>query len=120
MPFRLFFIGFLLLSITSFAQKKKRASKNESQATSVGPYYPEENKYAPKAKKVKRKNRGISRNAQENALTQRKSVAKQKRKAEKILEGPDYSNPTYFGHKRLPKKHKAGETKFCKVCGIRH
>jgi len=118
MLFRLFLIGFLLLTTACFAQKKNKTSKNESQATSVGPYYPEANKYIPKKK---RRKGGLTYNeAQNDFYDQRQLVAKQKRKAEKILEGPDYSNPTYFGHKRPPKKRSADKMKFCKVCGIRH
>lgn len=119
MLFRLFFLSLLLLTTVSYAQKKKKSSRNESQVTSVGPYYPEANKYAPKAKKKKTKG-GISREAQNNFYAQREVVAKQKRKAEKTLAGANYGDPTHFGHRRPPKKHKPEQMKFCKVCGIRH
>lgn len=121
MQFRTLIILFLLLSSLAYGQKKKKKSaRDESQATSVGPYYPEENKYVPKSKKGKRRGNGVSREAINNYYDQRELVAKQKRKAEKTLEGPNYSDPTYFGHKRPPKKRKPADMKFCKVCGIRH
>ncbi|HYG04608.1 MAG TPA: hypothetical protein VD927_19305 [Chryseosolibacter sp.] len=47
-------------------------------------------------------------------------TVKQIRKREKGMKKPQYSDPMYFGHKRPPKKHKAGHLKFCKECGIRH
>jgi hypothetical protein len=47
-------------------------------------------------------------------------VAKQKRKAEKEMMKPQYSDPTYFGHKRKPKKRHYKKMKYCKECGIRH
>lgn len=49
-----------------------------------------------------------------------KAVVKDHRKAEKEMLKPQYSDPTYFGHKRKPKKHKPGKMKFCKECEIRH
>ena len=42
------------------------------------------------------------------------------RKREREMKKPQYSDPMYFGHKRPPKKHKAGQLKYCKECGIRH
>lgn len=47
-------------------------------------------------------------------------VYKQKAKVEKQLEKPRYSDPSYFGHKRPPKKRPVGKQKFCKVCKIKH
>jgi hypothetical protein len=48
------------------------------------------------------------------------ATVKEKRKAEKIMEKPQYSNPMYFGHKRPPKKRAPNKMKYCKECGIRH
>lgn len=119
MLFRLLLLSLCLLTTASYAQRKRKSSKNESQVTSVGPYYPDANKYLPTAKKKKAKG-GVSREAQNNFYAQREAVNKQKRKAEKTLLGPNYGDPTYFGHKRPPKKHKPEDMKLCKVCGIRH
>lgn len=41
-------------------------------------------------------------------------------KMQKGMQKPQYSDPTYFGHKRPPKKRKKGKRKFCKECGIIH
>ena len=38
----------------------------------------------------------------------------------KEMEKPQYSDPTYFGHKKPPKKRPVGKKKFCKICGIVH
>jgi len=46
--------------------------------------------------------------------------AKKRKKMEKEMEKPQYSDPTYFGHKKPPKKRKPGKKKFCKECGMRH
>lgn len=119
MLFRFLLLSLILLTTAAYSQKKKKSSRSESQVTSVGPYYPDANKYAPKAKKKKTKG-GVSRESLNNFYAQREVVAKQKRKAEKTLAGTNYGDPNHFGHKRPPKKHKPEQMKFCKVCGIRH
>jgi hypothetical protein len=46
--------------------------------------------------------------------------AKKYEKMAKVMEKPQYSDPSYFGHKNPPKKRKPGKKKFCKECRIRH
>ena len=41
-------------------------------------------------------------------------------KMSKEMEKPQYSYPSYFGHKNPPKKRKPGKKKFCKECRLRH
>ena len=36
------------------------------------------------------------------------------------MEKPQYSDPSYFGHKRKPKKRPVGKRKYCKECEIVH
>ncbi len=45
---------------------------------------------------------------------------KRNRKRAKQMEKPQYSDPSYFGHKKKPKKRPPGKQKFCKECGIKH
>lgn len=47
-------------------------------------------------------------------------VYKQRAKEEYKMDKPRYKDPTYFGHKKPPKKRKVGKQKFCKVCKIKH
>ncbi|MEQ9405878.1 MAG: hypothetical protein RIM99_19960 [Cyclobacteriaceae bacterium] len=47
-------------------------------------------------------------------------VYKKKAKEEKKADKPQYSDSSYFGHKRPPKKRPVGKQKFCKVCKIKH
>lgn len=49
-----------------------------------------------------------------------KANAKAHKKAAKEMEKPQYSDQSYFGHKRPPKKRPLGKRKFCKECGIVH
>ncbi len=46
--------------------------------------------------------------------------AKNQKKIAKEMEKPQYSDPTYFGHKKIPKKRPPGKKKFCKECGMYH
>ncbi|WP_197901699.1 hypothetical protein [Rhodocytophaga rosea] len=46
--------------------------------------------------------------------------AKKYEKMAKDMEKPQYSDPSYFGHKHKPKKNPVGKKKFCKECRIRH
>lgn len=48
------------------------------------------------------------------------AVYKQKAKEEKKADKPQFKDPSYFGHKRPPKKRPPGKQKFCKVCRIKH
>ena len=36
------------------------------------------------------------------------------------MKKPQYSDPSYFGHKRKPKKRPVGKRKYCKECEIVH
>jgi len=45
---------------------------------------------------------------------------KKYKKMEKEMKKPQYSDPSYFGHKRKPKKRPPGKRKFCKECEIVH
>ncbi|MCP4460210.1 MAG: hypothetical protein GY816_19630 [Cytophagales bacterium] len=49
-----------------------------------------------------------------------KAVAKEKSKEARIASKPQYSNKSYFGHKREPKKRAVGKKKYCKICEFAH
>jgi hypothetical protein len=109
-------------SLAGTSKKKKKANVEEvqDQPSSLQPYYPTRN-YEPKEKKGAKKSAGkITYDARERFYERMEQVAKAHRKAEKELEKPQNSDPTYFGHKRPPKKRPPEKMKFCKVCGIRH
>ena len=49
-----------------------------------------------------------------------KQAAKDIKKSIRLLKKPQYSDKSYFGHKRPPKKRPLSRRKLCKVCGIVH
>jgi|ERR1044071_224157 hypothetical protein len=47
-------------------------------------------------------------------------AAKEKQRILRKLAKPQYSDPRYFGHKRIPKRRPANKMRYCGECGIRH
>lgn len=116
---------FLLACLLTYGQsgKKKKRNKGKNTTEAAGPTSVDPNysimDYAPKGDKSI-KSKGITYDAERRFYERKEMIEKARRKAEKELMKPQYTDPMYFGHKRPPKKHKPGKMKFCKVCGIRH
>ena len=49
-----------------------------------------------------------------------KKVKRDRKRMARVMKKPQYSDPSYFGHKRKPKKRPVGKMKLCEDCGIRH
>ncbi|MEO8470997.1 MAG: hypothetical protein ABI477_02350 [Chryseolinea sp.] len=117
------------ITLTSFAQEltrkeKKAARRGESisEPTSLDPGNSgDESTFSPKTspRKVKKSN-GPTHNAEKEFQGRMDAKAKTNRYNEKMLMKPQYSDPSYFGHKHKPRRHSAKNMKFCKECGIRH
>ena len=84
---------------------------------------PTQRSYNLPAKKEKKKTSflKVKKKTETEAFRERlQKVYKQRAKEEKLFQKPQYSDPTYLGHKRPPKKRPVGKKKLCKECGIRH
>src|ERR1044071_2823261 len=46
-------------------------------------------------------------------------AAKEKKRIMRKLAKPQFSDPRYFGHKRIPKRRPPSKMRYCDVCGIR-
>lgn len=80
-----------------------------------------ENKKDYKKKKRLRKSKKLTYGKAVNDYRLRmQAVAKRNARQEKLARKPRYSDPTYFGHKRPPKKRPVGKRKLCKECMIVH
>jgi hypothetical protein len=112
----------ILLTASAYGQsnkkrrKKERQSSETTQPTSLDPSMPQQD-YAPKRKKVAK---GPTYESEQQYYERREEQEKNRRKNEKLMDEPRYSDPSYFGHKRPPKRHKPGKMKYCKECGLRH
>ena len=132
---------FLLLAGISNAQSSKKKDKKkdksekvtprfEQQGNSYAPFSPDETKEAvvpTKAKKTKKKkksaydNFNITMDQKVGEFNERMEAnIKSRKKQARQMDKPQYSDPSYFGHKRKPKIRKVKNRKFCKECGITH
>ena len=124
----------LLLSQQAEAQQAPQSTTYPSynpNSTSRSPYA-EEKQEAKRTSKGKKKKRSKKKNKKNNPLYQtldeareqfwdrQEKLAKERRKRAKKMEKPQYSDPTYFGHKRKPKIRPLHKRKLCKECGIVH
>ncbi|HEY5748189.1 MAG TPA: hypothetical protein VIU12_19090 [Chryseolinea sp.] len=122
----LLIILFFLIGFGAFAQKskKKKRDKDATEQSTVDPNslspYQGAETMPREPKKKKSKSKGPTYDSQQDYYDRMMAVAKERDKAGREMAKPQYSNPMYFGHKRPPKKHKAGKLKYCKECGIRH
>jgi len=120
----LIFMICLLVCQSAFSQSKEKKSKKNkddrsfSHQPNTEPDFPTI-EYTPKKSK-KAKSNGPTYDAVKRYYARMEAVEKEKKKAEKEMMKPQYSEFSYFGHKRPPKKRKSGKMKFCKECGIRH
>jgi|SRR5690606_17591548 hypothetical protein len=125
MDVRIIFLFFLVFQATACnAQFLKKKTKDKSdvpsqqQPTSLSPSSPTNREYTPKISRKATK--GPTYTLEQQYYERVEAVAKERRKAEKMMLKPQYSDPMYFGHKRPPKKRKPSKMKYCKECGIRH
>lgn len=117
------FLAFVTADLFGQSRKHKKKAERKAEAThqptSLDPSYPEEKEYAPKASHRK-PSKGPTYGLEEAYYERVAALEKTRKKNEKMLSKPQYSDPLYFGHKHPPKKRKPSKMKFCKECGIRH
>jgi len=121
MKYRLIFLLIIISCSYSFAQSTNKKSSKGTNNREVD----RGATYEIKTKKVKKKNAkySISKDFDKKIEEFEKRMvanAKKNQKIAKEMKKPQYSDPTYFGHKKKPKKRPQGKKKFCKECGIFH
>lgn len=116
-------ILFALATVDTSAQfwkRKKHKAETETsvqEPTSLNPSASRK-EFVPKAARSSTK--GPTYGLEQEFYDRMEKLEKTRRKEERIMQKPQYSNPLYFGHKHPPKKRKPSKMKYCKVCGIRH
>ena len=71
----------------------------------------------------KKKNKPVFKTEEQESAEFRARVSallEQKARDQRKMNKPQYTDPSYFGHKKKPKKRKNGKKKFCKECGLWH
>lgn len=109
-------IVFFFLLFTCWQASAQSSRDTGSSSQSQGAQYNKKQK----VKKAKKLKKGKYDQLIDDYEARMKSNARASKKKAKEMEKPQYSDPTYFGHKRAPKKRPVGKRKFCKECGIVH
>jgi hypothetical protein len=71
--------------------------------------------FAPRVKK-----QNVRHTARYEFYDRIEQAAKNKKRIMRELAKPQYSDPRYFGHKKIPKRRPANKMRYCGECGIRH
>jgi hypothetical protein len=105
----------------SYGQSRKQRKSEDAQQgpTTLDPL-PKVDRHIPKHARKRVESKGPTYNSEREYYERVEAFGKTRRKNEKMMMSPQYSDPTYFGHKRPPKKRPPHKMKFCKECGIRH
>jgi hypothetical protein len=106
------FLAFLFVSIKVSGQTTVPTSLEP--AKKVQTYAPRHQKAA-KFRKAK-----VTHTARYEFYDRVEKAAREKKRILKKLSKPQYSNPRYFGHKRIPTKNPSYKMRYCSECGIRH
>lgn len=121
----------LLFIISSCASSKKPAlnhtqsSYSQAEPSSRTPGEDSRTTAASEKRSSRKKSRNVASRKSHADLVKEyeermEANAKRYKKEAKMAEKPQYSDPSYFGHKKKPKKRPVGKRKFCKECGIVH
>jgi hypothetical protein len=106
------FVAFSLFAAGSQAQTTQPTSLEPAKKQHV--FSPRHEK-ASKFRKAK-----VTHSARYEFYDRVEKAAREKKKILKKLSKPQYSNPRYFGHKRVPRKNPSYKMRYCNECGIRH
>lgn len=121
MRFHLIFLFILFSCSLTYAQSSKKKSRKEKNKQEIdrGATYEIETSKAKKKKNTSSISKDFDKKVEEYEERMVRN-AKKNVKMEKEMSKPQYSDPTYFGHKKKPKKRPQGKKKFCKECGMYH
>ena len=126
---------FLLLGAASgYAQSGGKPSTTYPEfspdPSSRSPYGSGQTRYNKKEEKkrrraLKKRNKGndmfmTDEEARKEFWDRQKNNARERKRMARKMKKPQYSDPSYFGHKRKPKIRPVGKRKLCKECGIVH
>ena len=102
-----------------FAQTSRENAKSGTLKKDLGATY----KVETSASKKKKINNSIAKDFDRKVEEYEKRMeqnAKRNEKVAKEMKKPQYADPTYFGHKKKPKKRPPGKKKFCRECQMYH
>ncbi len=119
-------LSFLLLTlaaVSSFGQSSEK-SKGENSFAPVEEEQPSAIQRKTMKKRGKKSAKSVFNKKMDRKIEEfdkrMAANAKADRKERRLMSKPQYSDPSYFGHKRKPKKREVGKRKFCKECSLWH
>jgi hypothetical protein len=112
---RFLFVLCPLIFVLSYAVAQDTQDNSLSPAKA---YYPPEKAFSSKQRKLDAAKTTVD--LQREYHERVAAVMKARKKAARVMQRPQYSDPSYFGHKRKPKKRSPEKMRFCSECGIRH
>ncbi len=124
LSFTIFFACFVV--VAGFSQSQKQKSDNQEMMYGETPssLHPGQQRNESKSRSSKSSKKKVvqktGRDLEKEYYDRVLAVAKAREKAARMMEKPQYSDPSYFGHKRKPKKRPPHKMKYCRECGIRH
>ncbi len=110
-------------TIEAQSKKEKKRQKQEIQAQKQTPSSRDpgsSNNLFKGERKFTKSSNSLEAKAVQEYQQRMKQNARKYNKIERQKVKPQYSDPSYFGHKKKPKKRPVGKRKFCKECGIVH
>lgn len=121
---RFFLLG-LCLSTYAYSQKATSLEPGGSSRSSMLPATPHAKKknskfFAPKRNHTIYRKPKAKHTAQYEFYERVEKAAKEKQRLLKKLSKAQYSDPRYFGHKRIPKRRPPHKMRYCDECAIRH
>lgn len=124
LSFVVLFICFATLAVGQAKKKTKAEPAPSSQQPSSLSPNAQQQVQQPVTAKSKSKSKSpkleVTYDPERKFYQRAKQVSKERIKAEKEMQKPQYSDPMYFGHKKPPKKRPIGKQKYCKECGMKH
>jgi hypothetical protein len=123
---KLFLAGLILSGGFTFAQNIPNSlspgETNVSSATVAKHSKKKHNKFfAPRKSKAATFKKGkVKYSARYEFYERIEKAAKEKQKLMRKLAKSQYSDPSYFGHKKKPKRRPPHKMRFCDECHIRH
>lgn len=119
----LFFSLCFIICVTTKAQSPNSLNSGSSySSTATSVKHKKKNKvhfFSPSREKDYRKP-NVKHTARYEYYERMEQVAKEKQRMLKELSKPQYSDPRYFGHTKIPKRRKPSKMRYCTECGIRH
>jgi hypothetical protein len=109
-------LAFVPLATWTYGQQAER--ENTLRPKGLPPKFPSEKEVRAREKNAFKPKTTVD--LQKEYYERVESVMKARKKTARLMQKPQYSDPSYFGHRRPPKKRSVKNMRFCKECGIRH